>query len=181
MTRTRTGGGAAQSEHHGEPLLQPQRAAPGGDTPGQPSWTGVRLGVDVGTVRVGVARSDPDGLLASPLCTLDRDDNGQADAERLRDLVAEDNVVEVVVGLPRTLRGTEGAAATAARDYGGRLADLIAPVPVVYQDERMTTVLAHRTLADQGMNSRRRRHRVDQTAAAAILQARLDGLRGGAA
>ena len=106
---------------------------------------GVRLGVDVGTVRVGVARSDPAGILATPVTTLTRPSPRKSndpadltpDLTMLRDLVVEHDVVEVVVGLPTTLRGMEGAAVTAARAYGQALAALIAPVPVVYVDERL--------------------------------------------
>lgn len=151
---------------------------PGGgiqrDLPGR---RGVRLGVDVGTVRVGVAVSDPDGILASPVTTLSRDVQEQTDLVALATLVTERHVVEVVVGLPRTLRGDQGPAAAAARAYGDLLAARIAPVPVVFTDERLTTVLAHRGLAERGMNSRARRTVVDQAAAVAILQSRLDELR----
>ena len=73
-------------------------------------WTdGVRIGVDVGTVRVGVAASDPGGVLASPLATLARDPRGAADLDKLARLVAEREAVEVVVGLPRSLSGRSGA------------------------------------------------------------------------
>lgn len=140
---------------------------------------GVRLGVDVGTVRVGVAVSDPHGILATPLVTLQRSVEDGKDLDELRNLVTEREVVEVVVGLPRTLSGQQGPAAAAARVYGDELARRIAPVPVVYVDERMTSVVANRTLADRGINSRKRRQIVDQAAAVGILQSRLDGLRPG--
>lgn len=136
---------------------------------------GVRLGVDVGSVRVGVAMSDPHGILATPVTTLRRDSAG-ADLDALADLIVEHEVVEVVVGLPRTLRGAEGAAVTASRDYATALAGRIAAVPVVFVDERMTSVTANRMLADHGINSRSRREIVDQAAAVTILQTRLDAL-----
>ncbi len=139
---------------------------------------GVRLGVDVGTVRVGVARSDPHGILATPVATLARDAVRKSDLDALRDLVLELDVVEVVVGLPRTLRGAIGPAATAARDYGDLLASRVAPVPVVYVDERLTSVTANRVLAEQGIREKARRQVVDQAAAVAILQARLDQVAG---
>ena len=142
---------------------------------------GVRLGVDVGTVRVGVAISDPHGILATPLVTLGRSVSDGKDLEELQALVIEHEVVEVVLGLPRTLRGEQGPAAVAARSYGTELGHRIAPVPVVYVDERMTSVVANRALADRGINSRKRRQIVDQAAAVAILQSRLDGLRPGGA
>jgi putative Holliday junction resolvase len=139
---------------------------------------GVRLGVDVGSVRVGVSISDPHGILATPVRTVTRDLGGGADLVEIAALVTEHEVVEVVVGLPRTLRGTDGAAVAAARLFGDALADRIAPVPVVYTDERLTTVTAHRQLAERGVRSKDRRAVVDQAAAVQILQARLDALAG---
>ncbi len=146
---------------------------------------GVRLGVDVGTVRVGVARSDPAGILATPVTTLIRKSGGAADLtpdlHALVDLVTEHEVVEVVVGLPTTLRGMEGPAVTAARAYGQALAALIAPVPVIYVDERLTTVTASRLLTEAGVKGRSKRAVVDQVAATRILQNRLDQLAGSGA
>lgn len=139
---------------------------------------GVRLGVDVGTVRVGVARSDPAGILATPVATLPRDASRESDLDALRDLVVELDVVEVVVGLPRTLRGAVGPAATAARAYGSLLAARVDPVPLVYVDERLTSVTANRVLAERGIREKQRRAVVDQAAAVAILQIRLDQLAG---
>ena len=133
---------------------------------------GVRVGVDVGSVRVGVAASDPQAVLATPLRTLGPDDVGA-----LADLVAELGAVEAVVGLPLTLAGEEGAAAQAARAYARRLAARIAPVPVRLLDERLTTVDAHRNLRESGVAGRRQRAVVDQAAAVLILQAALDAER----
>ena len=124
--------------------------------------------------------SDPDGLLATPVTTLARDAIGGADLLALAALVEEHEVVEVVVGLPKTLRGSDGAAAVAARSYGGALAARIAPVPIVYVDERLTTVSADRQLTDAGVRGRAKRKVVDQVAAIRILQNRLDNLAGGA-
>jgi putative Holliday junction resolvase len=139
---------------------------------------GVRVGVDVGTVRVGVAASDPSALLATPVRTVPRDETeGETDLVELAGLVAELGAVEAVVGLPRTLAGEEGAAARAARTYAGRLAERIAPVPVRLVDERLTTVDAHRSLRDSGVGGRRQRAVVDQAAAVLILQAALDAER----
>ena len=139
---------------------------------------GVRLGVDVGTVRVGVAVSDPRGVLATPVPTLARNATGATDLDQLVALVEEHEVVEVVVGLPMTMRGTDGAAVASARTYGTALADRIAPVPVVYVDERLTTVSAQKLLAERGVRGRRQRQVVDQVAATRILQIRLDALAG---
>jgi putative holliday junction resolvase len=150
------------------------------DTSGDGSRKGVRLGVDVGTVRVGVAMSDPHGVLATPVTTLARNVAGGTDLATLAALVEEHEVVEVVVGLPRTLRGSDGPAVTAARAYGTALAALIAPVPVVYVDERLTTVSADRQLSEAGVRGKARRKVIDQVAAIRILQNRLDNLAGGA-
>jgi putative Holliday junction resolvase len=141
---------------------------------------GVRLGVDVGRVRVGVAASDPDGVLATPVVTLRRDGS---DVDALAALVAERGVVEVVVGLPVGLSGREGAAATAARAYADELAHRITTVAVRLVDERFTTVVAERALragARRG-GARARRTVVDQQAAVVILQAALDAARAGEA
>jgi putative Holliday junction resolvase len=136
----------------------------------------VRLAVDVGTVRVGIAASDPAGILATPVTTLQRDQAGMTDIRELAAMVAERNAVEVVVGLPLTLRGADGAAAAAARSYAALLAEHIAPVPVVMVDERLSSVSANRTLAERRVPGRARRTVVDQLAAVAILQSRLDRL-----
>jgi len=137
------------------------------------------VGVDVGSVRVGVASSDPSALLATPVRTVSRDPDDEAatDIEELAALVTELEAVEVVVGLPRTLAGADGAAAQAARTYAGRLAARIAPVPVRLVDERLTTVDAHRNLRASGVEGRQHRAVVDQVAAVLILQAALDAER----
>lgn len=135
---------------------------------------GVRLGVDVGEVRVGVAVSDPAGLLATPVETVRR---GPDDLSRLAELARERAVVEVVVGLPRSLSGGEGPAAQAARRFAGALAAVVAPAPVRLVDERLSTVSAERGLRAGGVDSRRGRPVVDQVAAAIILQSALDAER----
>jgi putative Holliday junction resolvase len=142
---------------------------------------GVRLGVDVGSVRVGIAVSDPSGFLASPVETVRRDLKGRTDLDRIAALVAEYEAVEVVVGLPRSLSGAEGRAAIAAREYAGQLADRLGntlpSVPVQLSDERLTTVIAGRTLSERGVRGKKHRAVVDQAAAVLILQAWLDAER----
>ncbi|GAA4914223.1 putative Holliday junction resolvase [Actinomycetospora succinea] len=128
--------------------------------------------MDVGSVRVGVALSDPAGVLATPLVTLDHDEAG-TDLDRLVALVDEHEVVEVVVGLPRTLAGRDGPAAQTARAYAESLAGRLT-VPVVLSDERLTTVTATRTLSDRGVKGRKQRRVIDQAAAVEILQGHLD-------
>ena len=138
---------------------------------------GVRIGVDVGSVRVGVARTDPSALVVTPVETVARDRRGGADLDRIAGIVAETGAVEVVVGLPRTLRGEEGPAAAAAREYATAVAQLVAPVPVRLVDERLSTVSAHRTLREAGVRGRKHRPVVDQVAAVVILQSALDAER----
>ena len=138
---------------------------------------GVRIGVDVGSVRVGVARTDPSALVATPVETVPRDARRGADLDRIAQIVGESGAVEVVVGLPRTLRGDEGSAAASARQYATAIARLVTPVPVRLVDERLSTVSAHRTLRDAGVRGRRHRPVVDQVAAVVILQSALDAER----
>lgn len=136
--------------------------------------TGVWIGVDVGTVRVGVARSDPGGILATPVSTLRRDHNGRTDLTQLAELVRESGAVGVVVGMPRTLRDREGQSAAMAREYAEALTALIAPVPVRLVDERLTTVSAQRKLRQGGVRGRAQRDVIDQVAAVELLQHWLD-------
>jgi putative Holliday junction resolvase len=135
---------------------------------------GVRLGVDVGSVRVGLAASDPAGILATPVQTLDRDVVSNADQATIAAVVLEREVLEVVVGLPRSLSGGEGPAAAGARVYATALAARVSPTPVRLIDERLTTIDAHRQLRDSGRSGRSQRAVVDQAAAVLILQAALD-------
>jgi len=148
---------------------------PGSDDPGR----GRRLGVDVGTVRIGVAVSDPDGILATPVQTVRRE-RGTAHLRRLASLVDELEVVEVVVGLPRTLSDRAGSSADDAVAVAEALAARISPVPVRLADERLTTVSAARSLREAGMRAREQRGMIDQAAAVAILQGWLDQRRNAA-
>jgi putative Holliday junction resolvase len=135
---------------------------------------GVRIGIDLGSARIGVASSDPGGLLASPLRTLRRD---RGDLSEIARLAAARDVTEIVVGLPTSLSGNAGQAADQARDFAETLAGVVAPVPVRLVDERFTTVLAHAALAQGGRTSRERRSVIDQAAAALLLQGALDAER----
>ncbi|MFC4060394.1 Holliday junction resolvase RuvX [Planomonospora corallina] len=135
---------------------------------------GTRLGVDVGSVRIGVARSDPSGLLATPVETVRR---GRGDLDRIAEIAAECEAVEVVVGLPTSLSGREGQAAALAREFAGRLAARLTPVPVRLFDERLTTVTAQQGLRASGVKAKNQRGVVDQAAAIVLLQAALDAER----
>ncbi|MCQ2000658.1 Holliday junction resolvase RuvX [Arthrobacter zhaoxinii] len=139
---------------------------------------GVKLGVDVGLVRVGLAASDPDGVLAMPVKTLKRDAKKNSDIRVVVREAAEREAVEVFVGLPRSLSGGETASTRMAREYAQTLARALADAGQDQQvrlvDERLTTVSAHRSLHEAGMNSRNHRTVVDQAAAVAILQQSID-------
>ncbi len=139
---------------------------------------GARLGVDVGGVRVGLAASDPDGLIATPVETLARheptDGSTPTDLARIALEVTERSARVVYVGLPRHLSGKEGEATAITRAYAAALAGLINPVEVRLVDERMTTVSAHQALHASGRSGRKHRAVVDQVAAVMILQSALD-------
>lgn len=131
----------------------------------------MRVGIDPGDSRIGVARSDPTGFLATPVETIPR---GGGDLRRINRIIAEAEAVEVVVGLPRSLKGGEGPSAAKVRGFADRLARRVAPVPVRLVDERMTTVSAESVLREQGRKGQKRRAVVDQVAAVVILQHALD-------
>jgi len=157
--------------------------ATGADRTTGPGWQrGARLGIDVGRVRVGVAICDPDGILATPLITLQRDLTTPAgevprDIANITSLIGHHEAVAVVVGLPVTLAGIDGQAAQEVRRYAAVLSEVIAPVPVHLADERMSTVVASRRLSERGVRGRRQRAVVDQVAAVEILQTWLDARR----
>jgi len=136
---------------------------------------GVRLGIDPGDARIGVARSDPTGFLATPVETVKR---GRGDLARIGEIAAEIEaesvLLEVVVGLPRSLKGGENPATAKVRDFAAALARRLAPLPVRLVDERLTTVSAEAILRDRGRKGQDRRSVVDQAAAVLILQHALD-------
>jgi putative Holliday junction resolvase len=134
---------------------------------------GVRLGVDVGSVRVGVAAADPAGILATPVTTLERRADGR-DLARIAALAADMDAVEIVVGLPTGLSGRAGASARAVSAYAEALAGLVAPRVVRLADERFSTTAAARNLTAAGRDTRSSRGIIDQAAAVIILQSALD-------
>jgi putative holliday junction resolvase len=135
---------------------------------------GARIGVDVGDARIGVAQSDPSGLIATPVETVAR---GPGDLARIAAITAEADAIEVVVGLPRSLSGGEGPAAVRVREFARTLAEAVSPVPVRLVDERLSTVTAESVLRGQGRKGQKRRAVVDQAAAVVILQNALDSER----
>lgn len=139
--------------------------------------TGVRLGIDLGEARIGVARSDPSGLIATPVETVSRATDG-SDLRRIAAIAVDEGAFELVVGLPRSLSGREGSAAEKARAFAAELAGIVPDLEVRLCDERLSTVTAESVLRDQGRKAKARRAVVDQAAAVVILQNALDSERG---
>lgn len=133
------------------------------------------LGVDPGTRRVGLAISDPSGMIAQPLETLAAEDEHQL-VSALRRLIAQYEVDEIVVGLAKSLNGELGPAAQRGLHLAALLRTSVA-CPVHMLDERLTTAQAERSLLEAGLRRSRRRQTRDQAAAALLLQAYLDGQR----
>lgn len=136
---------------------------------------GVRIGVDVGTVRVGVAACDPEGIMAFPVATVARD---AAAIATVGSLAAEHAAVEIFVGLPLHLSGEEGRSAADARVFAAELAELTG-IPVRLVDERMSTVSASRHMREAGRSAKSQRSSIDQAAAVVILDMALDAARRG--
>ncbi len=136
---------------------------------------GVRLGIDVGTVRVGVAACDPDGIMAFPVATVARD---AAAIASVAALAAERAAVEIFVGLPLHLSGAEGPSAADARAFAAAIAERTG-IPVRLVDERMSTVSASRNMREAGRNAKSQRSSIDQAAAVVILDTALDAARRG--
>ncbi len=136
--------------------------------------TGRSVCLDVGERRIGIAVSDDEGWLASPLQVLERREAAR-DFQRLADVVREQRAARVVVGLPRTLDGDIGPQARRVQRWTARLAPYL-QVPIVYWDERYSTAEAYRRLAATG-RARRPRAPIDAAAAAVILQDYLDSER----
>ena len=135
--------------------------------------SGVRLGVDVGTARIGVARSDLHGMLATPVETIAR---GDGDLPRLMEIARELDTIEIIVGLPLALSGRQTASTDDALAFARAIAaERLAPVRTV--DERLSTVSAHAALRASGRSSRSSRPVIDQVAAVIILQHALDSER----
>ncbi len=134
------------------------------------------LGIDFGRARIGVAVSDELGMLAHPLETVPAA-RLEAAAKRIALLAAEKNVERVVLGMPRHMNGELGTAAEEAKAFGEKLRPLLA-CPIVFWDERLTTLAANRALRDAGQKTKHTRGVVDQVAAQMILQGYLDSVQG---
>jgi len=134
------------------------------------------LGIDLGTRRIGVAVSDRSGTIASPLTVLQRSRSRHEDHRAIARIVADEEAVVVVVGLPLSLSGEVGRAATAAIDEACEM-EAVLGVPVETFDERLTTVSAERSMREMSMRAEARRRLVDKVAAAVMLQGWLDARR----
>jgi len=135
------------------------------------------LAIDPGTVRLGLALSDPSGIIAQPLTVLKRRSEAE-DLTELARLADEHGVEQIVVGLPRTMDGRLEAAAQDAQTFGARVGQRTGR-PVAYWDERLTTVAAERYLIEQGKRRSKRRQEIDRMAATLMLQGYLDYQRRG--
>ena len=131
------------------------------------------LGIDLGGKRIGIAISDNDGKVATPLQVLTRSKNTKEDHKKINDLVSEWEAEFVVVGMPYSLNGDKGPAAKAVEKEVEELASVVS-VPVDVHDERLTTVMAAQELSLQGLDNKRQRKVIDQVAASVILQSWLD-------
>jgi putative holliday junction resolvase len=134
---------------------------------------GVRVGIDVGTARIGVARSDAHGMLATPVETVPRDLGGTSGVTRIAAIAAELEAVEIIVGLPLALSGATTASTTDAVRFAETIARSVS-VPVRLVDERLSTVAAQSALRASGRSAKTQRPVVDQVAATIILQHALD-------
>ena len=131
---------------------------------------GVRLGIDVGRARVGVARCDPDGMLAVPVETVRRDDSA---IDRIAEIAQDFDLLEFVVGLPVNLQGADTASTTDAREFAAALQSRTGTI-VRLVDERLSTVTAHAALRSSGRSQKNSRSIVDQIAAVILLQQAID-------
>jgi putative Holliday junction resolvase len=136
------------------------------------SSNGRLLGIDYGSKRIGLSISDPDRKIAFPLTTYERRSREQ-DAAYFRTLVAEEAIGQIVLGLPVHLDGREGQKATEVRAFGAWLAETVGR-PVLYFDERFTTVEAEAALWEAGLSHQKRKDRRDRVAAQILLQTYLD-------
>lgn len=137
---------------------------------------GRRLAIDVGTVRIGLAICDPDGILSSPLAALARSQDLSETLQIVSDLVTEHNAIEVYVGDPISLSGGQSASTRDAREFAEKLADLIS-APIRLVDERLTTVTASAKLRVSGKDARQSKSLIDSASAVEILEQALATLR----
>ena len=134
------------------------------------------LGLDIGDRRIGVAISDPDQILASPLTTVIIGDNDDEALKSISDLVAAHRVQRIVIGLPYSMNGSIGKQATKVKAFTEKLAEYVT-VGIEFQDERLSTVAVDRLLIEIGKKNRKKKEQRDAAAAAYILQGYIDRLK----
>lgn len=130
------------------------------------------LSVDYGDVRTGIAISDVRGMLASPLCVIEQSYQPKL-VDRIVQIVEENKIEKIVIGLPRNMDGSYGYRCDECRSLGDAIAEKIA-VDIFYEDERLTTVMAHNVLSDNNVRGKKRKQTVDAVSAVMILQSFLD-------
>ena len=130
------------------------------------------LSVDYGDVRTGIAISDVRGMLASPLCVIEQSYQPKL-VDRIVQIVEENKIKKIVIGLPRNMDGSYGYRCDECRSLGDAIAQKI-DVDIFYEDERLTTVMAHNVLSDNNVRGKKRKQTVDAVSAVMILQSFLD-------
>ncbi len=131
------------------------------------------IALDIGTVRIGIAASDIMEIIASPCTVYRRTKSLAADVKAVSEIINNLCAGEIVIGLPLKLDGTEGSSVAMAKEFGTELEKFV-NIPVVYQDERLSTVSAERVLIESGMRREKRKDKIDSVAATFILQTYLD-------
>ena len=130
------------------------------------------LSVDYGDVRTGIAISDVRGMLASPLCVIEQSYQPKL-VDRIVQIVEENKIEKIVIGLPRNMDGSYGYRCDECRSLGDAISEKI-DVDIFYEDERLTTVMAHNVLSDNNVRGKKRKQTVDAVSAVMILQSFLD-------
>lgn len=130
------------------------------------------LSVDYGDVRTGIAISDVRGMLASPLCVIEQSYQPKL-VDRIVQIVEENKIEKIVIGLPRNMDGSYGYRCDECRSLGDAIFEKI-DVDIFYEDERLTTVMAHNVLSDNNVRGKKRKQTVDAVSAVMILQSFLD-------
>jgi len=131
------------------------------------------VALDIGTVRIGIAASDIMEIIASPCTVYRRTKSLNQDAKAVSEILTNLGAGEVVIGLPLKLDGTEGTSVAMAKEFGAELEKIVS-IPIIFQDERLSTVSAERVLIESGMRREKRKDKIDSVAATFILQTYLD-------
>lgn len=134
------------------------------------------LGLDVGTKNIGVSICDPMGIIAGGLPTIRRKGDTEADVRKVTDAVKEYGVETIVVGLPKNMNGTEGPSCDMAKEFAALVSEVV-DTPIVFWDERLTSVMAENAMIEADLSRKKRKQKVDSLAAILILQSYLDYLK----